>query len=172
MGLLPCLPAALLTGLVCVIVVLLPTGFWNKQIKKYWLRLRVKRYICKCTKKGTCFKTDDEGISTFEKSIKGRRSLRRKKILIKCSLEAPAASIFNPYLYVSEALAIWIWQNRNACLDLNKILTLPSVLFLHPNIFIKIGEIIISTSKRCLRNKCSYPNLLTLDFLIILLLLQ
>ena len=122
--------------------------------------------------KGACFKTDDEGISTFEKSIDGRRSLRRKKILIKCSLEAPAASIFNPYLYVSEALAIWIWQNRNACLDLNKILTLPSVLFLHSNIFIKIGEIIISTSKRCLRNKCSYPNLLTLDFLIILLLLQ
>ena len=122
--------------------------------------------------KGTCFKTDDGGISTFEKSINGRRSLRRKKILIKCSLEAPAASIFNPYLYVSEALAIWIWQNRNACLDLNKILTLPSVLFLHPNIFIKIGEIIINTSKRCLRNKCSYPNLLTLDFLIILLLLQ
>ena len=55
--------------------------------------------------KGTCFKADDGGISTFEKSIDGSRSLRRKKKIInKCSLEAPPASIFNSYLFVSEAL--------------------------------------------------------------------
>ena len=54
--------------------------------------------------KGTCFKADDGGISTFEKSIDGSRSLRRKKIFIKCSLEAPPASIFNPYLFMYEAL--------------------------------------------------------------------